>query len=367
MEIYKLESWKNKKPIFEKDDLNPSKLEERLNNFHNQELKDELQKTGWKKKCNTSHCFVGGKSIFKNGKELMSYIQSQVPNILDNNRTSFLNETDKEIDSILDAYFFQDKLIDKGRVLVQAGHFIPDLNNLKNSSLQALKALEDGLNFIKKIYQEGGSADLMLYVNDVRMLEGKKIRNNFKENLVIPEDYISMIKEYVNEIEKITSEQGRKNDFKIFFTGEKKLYNKSLREAKKNKNINKNIIGDDKTQYITKSGIIIGDTSSGGHISQIKCDSACMRLNMLADEMNYASIVNFYPTCAKKGIEDRTMTAFNDLNPNSSLEIFNVYKTYTCWIDKESKFIYEHEAKKRLKNEKELIVLDKQLIKQINL
>ena len=341
MEIYKLESWKNKKPIFEEDDLNPSELEQRLNNFHTQELKDELQKTGWKKRCNTTHCFVGGKSIYKNGKELMSYIQSQVPNISDKNRFSFLNETDKEIDSILDAYFFQDNLIDKGRVLVQAGHFIPDLNNLKNSSLQSLNALEDGLNFIKKIYQEGGSADLMLYVNDVRMLEGEKIRKNFKENLVIPEEYVSLIKEYVNEIEKITFEQDRKNDFKIFFTGEKQLYNKSLREAKKNKNLRK-----DGDQYITKSGIIIGDTSSGSHISQIKCDSACMRLNMLADEMNYASLVNFYPTCAKKGIEDRTMTAFNDLNPNSSLDIFNVYKTYTCWVDKKSKFIYEHEVKK---------------------
>jgi hypothetical protein len=350
-----LEKWKNKIPVFVEDDLNSSNLEQRLNNFHTNELKEILEKNNWKKKCNTSHCFVGSKSIYLNGEELISYIESQVPKRNDNDRMNFLNETDKEIDSILNAYFFQDNLIDKGKILVQAGHFIPDLNNLKNSSLQSLNALEDGLKFIKEVYQNGGSADLMLYSNDLRMFEGGKIRDDFSDNLVIPENYIFLINEYVTEIKKITDKQDRKSDFKVFLTTEKKLYNKVSRDAKKYENITKEEFkyknkNEDKpvdaVRYKTVSGIIIKDTSSGQHISQIKCDSACMRLNMLAEEMNYASLVNFYPTCAKKGIEERAMTAFNDINPNSNLNIFNVYKTYTCWVDQKSKFIYEHEAKK---------------------
>lgn len=348
MKLNVLKNWIGGKPIFEEDSLIPSDLESRLGTFHTDGLRQNMKRFNWKKRCNTSHCFVGSKSIYKDGVELISSIPFLVPRRNESDRTVFLEKTDEDIDSILDAYFSEESdLLKKGKILVQAGHFIPDLNNLRDGSLQSIKGLEEGLRFIKKIYEKGGSADLMLYSNDLRMMKGgigEETRNSFYDNLVLPEAYVSLVKRYSEEIEKITQEQNRDYNFELFFSGEKRLYNRSLKEAKKL--VKSGMVEKKDRQYVTKSGVVVADISSGEHVSQIKCDSACMRLNMLANEMGYISIVNFFPTCAKKGVESRSMKAFYDLNPDSAIEIFNVYKTYTCWVDKESKFIMDHEVKR---------------------
>lgn len=112
------------------------------------------------------------------------------------------------------------------RVLVSAGHFMPDkASRFLEVNENSLAALAEGLKCIRQLREQGIESDLIITINDVTIGDDSgggdpanaatlscKERAEFYQGFVLPANYVELIQEY-----------GRRCRFDTFVVGENKL------------------------------------------------------------------------------------------------------------------------------------------------
>lgn len=266
-------------------------------------------------KCNNKWALKGYHTITFNGKEF------------ENIKTLNKESTDIELKI--------EKITKKleNKILIQAGHYIPDIKNLSKIQKQPLNAFNYAITIANKIIKKGKKVDLLLFINDLHLgkgIEGEENRKLFYDNFTLPKD-----------IQKIILEN--KNKFNLIVIGEKQLSNKLIKDTQniflKNKKIieekigvykiyklDKEIIGVIKPKNIKKNEEI---NKIEINLSHIRCSAACIRVCHLAEEMGYKSYIQIFPTCAFGEVGFGTQISKKLYN--TKINIFNIYKTMTCW------------------------------------
>ena len=266
-------------------------------------------------KCNNKWALKGYHTITFNGKEF--------------EELKTLKKESKEID--LEIIKFTDNL--EGKILIQAGHYIPDINDLSKIQKQPLDAFKYAIKLGNKFIEEGKKADLLLFINDLHLGKGKvgdENRKLFYENFALP-----------NEIRNIMLTN--KHKFNLIVVGEKQLSNKLIKDIQniflKSKKVfiekigkyklykfNKETIGIIKPKNLKKEDEIKDIEDNSSHI---RCSAACIRVSYLAEEMGYKSYIQIFPTCAYSEVEFGCKISKNLYR--RKINILNIYKTMTCW------------------------------------
>lgn len=281
---------------------------ERENIIPEENLKD------WKMKCGNPQCGYGNEQLTFNGNQIETY----------------------NIDETLDSKIENDVLGD--RILVEAGHYIPNLRNTKLTSEQPLKALKEGIKIIEKIYDLGKTADLLIFVNDLHMGKEGDVENE-EESLATKnrnkyfEDYILPTK----MAEAILESREKGYEFDVIITGERKLSNKLQREREnrlKKGLLIKEKISEKESEYFVQTNLgkylISSNVQNNPDSGYLKCLAACTRVVSLAKEMGYTGMLQVYPVCAPSSVEP-AVKINKVLYHDKTIPVMNLYRTVTCF------------------------------------
>lgn len=289
---------------------------ERENTIPEENLKD------WRRGCRNPQCGKGDEQLTFNGNKI---------------------ETEN-IDETLDSIIENNDLGD--RILVEAGHYIPDLRDTKDVSGQPLQALKEGIKIIEKIYDSGKKADLLIFVNDLNMGKGnaEENRDKYFEDYVLPTKMAEVI------------EESRKKgyEFNVIIAGETKLSRKLQRDRKnrlKKGLLIKEKISEKESEYFVQTNLekylIISNVKykssdventpskveNTPNPSLLKCLAACTRVVSLAKEMGYTGMLQVYPVCAPGSVEPAVIIN-KALYPDKTIPVMNLYRTVTCFRKK---------------------------------
>lgn len=213
----------------------------------------------------------------------------------------------------------------EGPVLIESGHFMPNLEDFSKIGTQPLNALKKALFFLEKLITKyNKKTDLILFINDLHMTfnHGSENRKKYFENFSMPTKMSELIKEYKDKLE-----------FNVFVTAERQLYNRFVKDSKKEKWQEKKLVMkdmngsisihlDDGTYKIIEHGENLKKISS-------KCYGACAKLCSLSKNLGYRTLLSFYPICGKHGSEIGTKVARKVYGED--LLVVNAYTTFSCF------------------------------------
>ncbi len=305
----------NEKPVYKKLKWEYQRKEKNINDFS---LENNIDRIGkWKRGCRNPSCARGFQVLNINGKDY----------------EDLTNKPDLISEKIIEtAELFE------GKILVQGGHYIPELRDLDFIPNQPLEALITALEFVKILNKNTHKADFLLFINDLHMGENEEIakmnRTNFIANFSIPNDIKRVILSYLKEVE-----------FDIFVTTERKMMLKLNREKKKLLTKGKLIKSEHQNEYLIskpllgKENIAIINNAKNNPLSgYIKCLGATSRVLKLAIEMGYNNFIQIYPVCAYQGVK-LSYEIVKHLY-DADINVINFFTTVTCFSDaKKIKYI----------------------------
>lgn len=264
----------------------------------------------WRRKCSHPYCSRGFQKLSLNGNEFKELI---------NNETLIVEKV------IEIASRFEEP------ILIEGGHFIPELSNFDFVPEQPFNALRKALGILHDLAGKyNKKVDLLLFINDLHMGKGQYLsrinRHDYFEDFVLP----NPIKEIILDFQSTCK-------FNVFVTSEKKMALKLNRE--KGNFIKDNKVKRVDNKYLLTKTInnyenfeIINNSANNPLSGFIKCMEACSRVIKLASEMGYKNYIQIYPVCAFQGTELSYKIAEHLYEIN--LNIMNIYTTITCFSDR---------------------------------
>lgn len=200
-------------------------------------------------------------------------------------------------------------------ILVQAGHYIPNLKNLDFISNSPLNTLNLGFDIIDQIKAYNSNADMLIFLNDLNMGDNEgKVRDEFLKTYSLPTKAKNLILD-------------RKKNSNIIVLGERQMSNKLNRE-KDNLALEKK----DNAYFVNIEGIeypIIVNNEGIKHAGKGRCLAACTRIIPFAEQLGYTGIIQVYPRCTVDTIENATKAS--KILYDSKIPVVNVYKTNSCF------------------------------------
>jgi hypothetical protein len=265
---------------------------------------EEVEKK-WKRVCNSPAKALGLESlVYHNGDEFEEHVNSNT------------KEDSEEIDVKVDEYL--SKMGD--RILVQGGHYIPNLRKLSSMPNQPLKALEQALEIAERASKISKEADVLIFINDLHMGkdDGPQNRKEFFEDYALPDAVGELIQKY-----------REKFDFNVYVAGERKLSDKLQRD--KRSRIKDRLVETDEGYAVEvreEQRLVVPnqEVNLGGHP---KCLAAVTRLYALVEQLGYDGLAQVYPVCGKSVAESAYDIA--EKLYDTSIPVLNLYRTVTCF------------------------------------
>lgn len=253
--------------------------------------------------CGNQHASSGKKRVLSGGNEYPF---------------SDANELDKLCDSLIAPL--------GNRILIAAGHFMPQKENFGYVNRNSFKSLQSGLNTLKRLHSMDIHADLLITINDVTINSldehqedlptlSRSQRQAYYENFQLPLVYQTEIEKVIDEVE---------TDFKVIVIGENKLSEKLSKDAGKLRkqgllvkspdknayllpfdvsNIVKLAHGEDDLENFYNLDFPVLISNQKGLTGRPKCVRACARLAAIPYELNYTGFIQFLPICSRNAIE----------------------------------------------------------------
>lgn len=289
-------------------EIRPSsvKLERRDLDYQRDDEIENIPET-WRRSCHSPAKALGLESLTLHGEEFEELVNS------DTTRDSeTIDQTAEE---------FLDQIGE--RVLIQGGHYMPELGDLSFAPEQTVKALEQALKLAEKAYDKGKEVDVLIFVNDLHMGQGGEIRRQYFENYSLPTRMRELVKEYRERC-----------NFNVYVVGERKLSDKLQRDRRSR--IRDKLVETSEGYAVDIEGdqrllVPKQDINLGGHP---KCLAAVTRLYALAEELGYDGFAQVYPTCGKAVAESAFDIA--EVLYDTKLPVMNLYRTVTCFSNSEN-------------------------------
>jgi len=180
------------------------------------------------------------------------------------------------------------------KVLVCAGHYAPLLSSPSRVGGSPIASLHGGLDAILDLRDMGKEADLLILINDLHMGEDSaEVRENYYRDFKLP-----------YELSKSILNAYKEQSFSTYVIGERKLANKLRGEIKRKRNVNLDLLVEDKKGVHVKVDgkkvpLIVNERDSKTTYHH-QCIGAIARLYALATtELGYDSLLLILPTCSK--------------------------------------------------------------------
>jgi len=201
------------------------------------------------------------------------------------------------------------------RILVQGGHFIPDLKGASDPAW-ATYGLEIALKVVEVAWRRGRNADLFVLVNDLSMGKRSGNRGEYWLEFAFPKEMQGMIAACRERVGK---------NFGVFAAGESFLSN----------HLQKYVIPQLEADVAGRIGDITVERNMGKRLEtdekesgQRKCRAAITQLHILASRF-YDGLVQVYPACGR-GHGERAQEVFR-LAFGKELNVLNIYAGKKCW------------------------------------
>ncbi len=282
---------------------NPRIPEERLR------WTDAGREVEWRRTCHSPAKAFGLETLIFHGEEYQEHVNPDT------------TQDSEEIDVKVDEYLDQSGQ----RILVQGGHYIPNLRDLSSIPNQPMKALEQALEIAEKAHQMGKEVDVLIFVNDLHMGkdDGPQNRREFFEDYALPDAMRDLIQQY-----------REKFDFDVYVVGERKLSDKLQRDGRNR--IRDKLVETPEGYAVDIEGdrrLVVPnqDINLGGHP---KCLAAVTRLYALTEELGYDGFAQVYPTCGKSVAESAYDIA--EVLYDTKIPVLNLYRTVTCFSNSEN-------------------------------
>jgi hypothetical protein len=282
------------------------KLEERDLNYEREDEVEDIPTT-WRRRCDSPAKTFGLESLTLHGnkfEEIVNPDTTQDSETIDQAAEEFLEQMGE-------------------RVLIQGGHYMPELSDLSFAPEQTVKAFEQALQLAEKAYQKGKEVDVLIFVNDLHMGQGGEIRKQYFENYSLPTKMKELVQAY-----------REKFDFNLLVVGERKLSDK-LQRDRRNRIRDKLVKTNEgyAVEVNEEQRLLVPnqDINLGGHP---KCLAAVTRLYALAEELGYDGFAQVYPTCGKSVAESAYDIA--EVLYDTKLPVLNLYRTVTCFSNSEN-------------------------------
>jgi hypothetical protein len=251
---------------------------------------------GFTGRCSNPWCATGEWGITMNGEEIAKNTQHGL---------LFFTKKSEWLNSVGD------------RILVQGGHFMPDLKGASDSAWAAY-GLEIALKIVETAWQWGKKADLFMLVNDLAMGKRSENREEYWFEFGLPKEMQGMIAACRERVGK---------NFGVFIAGESFLSN----------HMQKYVIPKLGNETVCEIQDIVVERNrwktsekDERESGQRKCRAAITQLYILAGRF-YDGLVQIYPACGREQCE-RAQEVFRLVEKDAdALNVLNIYAGKKCW------------------------------------
>ena len=198
------------------------------------------------------------------------------------------------------------------RMLVQGGHFIPDLRN-GTVSFGATYGLGIALKAIEVAWNRGKRADLFVLINDLQMGERSENRAEYYEEFRLPKGMQGMI---------AACKERTKRDFLVLVAGESYLSN----------HMQKYVLPKTGEASKPEASKIMLKNAAPNERGQVRCRAAIAMLHLLASRF-YEGLVQVYPICGRNHATD-AFNVFRDVfgkEVSPGFNVLNILAGKGCW------------------------------------
>jgi hypothetical protein len=261
---------------------------------------EEGKLNGWSGKCGNPWCATGEWRVTLNGKEAAEFMPSE-------NKFLRFDQNDEWLNRM------------GNRVLVQGGHFIPNLKDA-SSPYWASYGLEIALKVIEVAQSKGKRADLFILVNDLSMGTRSDNRSEYWLDFKLPREMQEMI---------VACKERNRKDFRVLVAGESFLSNHVQKyvipklESGIRDQINDIIVERNEEKRTDDDSRLSG---------QKKCRAAIAQLLSIASRF-YDGMVQVYPVCGR-GQGERAQEVFRlafEQAVSPAINVLSIYAGKKCW------------------------------------